>query len=175
MYLKNKCFLKAERRHGMNLYIKQKAFSWRDRYQIYDENGEPYYEVEGEMMAIGAKLHLNDMSGKELFYIHRKFSFMRAHYEVYQNERLCASIYEQFHFLTPKLLVESDYGNFEIDGQFMGMDFTIRCNDIEIGSVHKKWMTWSDCYELTIADASNVAFFCALVIAIDNCLHNGND
>lgn len=157
----------------MNLYIKQKMFSLTDKYKVYDENENIYFDVESEFLTMTPKLHLLDMNGRELFYIHKKFTFMMAEYEIFQGERLCAVIHQQFRFFAAKLDVESDYGSFEIEGDFMGMDYSIRCNGVLIGEVHKKWMSWSDCYELQIPNAEHAAFFCALVIAIDNCLHNG--
>ena len=44
----------------MKLYIRQKIFSWRDKYQIWNESGTPVYFVEGEFFSFGAKLHLLD-------------------------------------------------------------------------------------------------------------------
>lgn len=159
----------------MNLYIKQKIFSWTDKYKVYDEYGNLYFDVEAELLTMMPKFHLKDLTGRELFYIRKRFSFMVGEYEIYQGDRLCAAVHQQIRFFSPKLFVESEYGDFDIDGEFFGMDFTIRCNGNVIGAVHKKWMSWSDCYELEIPDSEHAAFFCALVIAIDNCLHNGNN
>lgn len=159
----------------MNLYIKQKMFSWADKYKVYDEAGNLYFDVESEMLTMTPKIHLLDLSGQELFYIHRRFTFMLAEYEIFKGERLCAMIHQQFRFFSAKLDVESEYGDFEIEGDFMGMDYRISCNGVLMGEVHKKWMSWSDCYELLIPDGQDAAFFCALVIAIDNCLHNENN
>lgn len=159
----------------MNLYIKQKMFSWTDRYKVYDENENLYFDVDSEFMTMTPKIHLMDLSGRELFYIHRKFTFFVAEYEIFKGEHLCATINQEFRFFKPKLNVSSDYGEFEIEGDFLGMDYTISCNGEQIGSVHKKWMSWSDCYELEIPNSENAAFFCAMVIAIDNCLHNENN
>ena len=155
----------------MNLYIKQKIFSLTDRYNVYDEKENLYFDVDSEFLAMTSKLHLMDLGGNELFFIHRKFTFLMAEYEIFKGDHLCASIHQEFRFFVPKLTVTSDYGDFEIEGDFMGMDYTITRNGELLGSVHKKWMSWSDCYELTIPDEENAAFFCALVIAIDNCLH----
>jgi uncharacterized protein YxjI len=45
----------------MKLYIKQKVFSWADRFTVKDENGADRYFVEGEMFSWGKKLHVYDM------------------------------------------------------------------------------------------------------------------
>ena len=50
----------------MNLYIKQRIFSWGDRFSIYDANGNERYVVKGEVFTFGKKLHLYDVAGNEL-------------------------------------------------------------------------------------------------------------
>lgn len=44
----------------MRLYIKQRAFSWTDKFSIKDEYGEDRYYVEGEFLSFGKKLHVYD-------------------------------------------------------------------------------------------------------------------
>ena len=56
----------------MNLYIKQKIFSLKDKYNVCNELGEPVYSVEGELFSWGAKIHLYDLNGGELYYIRQK-------------------------------------------------------------------------------------------------------
>ena len=50
----------------MKLYMKQKVFSWRDRFYIKDEYEEDRYYVEGELFSWGKKLHVYDMTGAEV-------------------------------------------------------------------------------------------------------------
>jgi len=156
----------------MKLYIKQRIFSLGDKYDVYDANENVIYDVQSELFTIGAKLHLYDTQGRELYYIKRKLTFMLAQFEIYQNDRLCATISQEFALFHSKLNVDSSMGNFSIDGDFMSMDYEITRNNQYFGSIHKKWLSWGDSYELDILDADNAEFLCALVIAIDNCLHN---
>lgn len=44
----------------MKLYIKQKVFSWGDKFTVKDVNGEDRYFVEGEIFSWGKKLHVYD-------------------------------------------------------------------------------------------------------------------
>lgn len=50
----------------MNFYIKQKLFSWGDKFSIYDENGEEVFFVEGKPISFGKKLWIYDKGGREL-------------------------------------------------------------------------------------------------------------
>ncbi|MFQ9510490.1 MAG: LURP-one-related/scramblase family protein [Lachnospiraceae bacterium] len=159
----------------MKLYIKQKIFSFTDKYDVYDEYGNVVFDVSSEFLSMVAKMHLSDTQGRELFYIKGRFKLFLSEYEIYKNNILCACIRQELSFFKPRLTVDSSYGNFDIQGDFMDMDFDIYHNGQLFGSLHKKWLSWGDSYELTIPSADNAAFFCALVIAIDNCLHNENN
>lgn len=158
----------------MKLYIKQRIFSIGDKYDIYDINENVVFDVQREIFTIGAKLHLCDPSGNELYYIKRKLTFLLAQYEIYKDQILCATISQEFTLFHSKLNVDSCFGNFEINGDFLSMDYTITKDGQYFGSIHKVLLSWGDSYELDIPDAENAGFLCSLVIAIDNCLHNEN-
>ena len=159
----------------MKLFIRQKIFSFKDRYSVVDENNRPVFQVEGQLFSFGAKIRVYDMQGGELFYIEQKLFRFLPEYMVYQGSNLCARIQKQFSFLKPRLHMESAYGDFDIDGSFWGMDFNISLNNKLMGSIQKSWFTFGDAYEMTIADGADAALFVTLVIAIDHCLHNNNN
>ena len=158
----------------MVLYIKQKIFSLTDSYNVYDENLQPVYKVESEFFSFLSKIHLFDMYGNELFYIKKNLTFMFAEYEIYNGELLCAVVKQEFSFFKPKLTVKSSYGDFDIQGDFFNMDFDIMCNGSLLGAINKEWLSFGDSYSLKVANEKDAAFFTALVIAIDNCIHNEN-
>jgi uncharacterized protein YxjI len=159
----------------MKLYIKQRVFSIGDKYTIFDENENMVYNVESELFTIGAKMHMYNAGGNELYYIKKKLTLFLAQYEIYHGDVLCAGISQEFAMFHSKLSVDSSLGKFEINGDFLSMDYEITRNGGYFGSIHKKLLTWGDSYELDILDPENSGFFCALVIAIDNCMHNENN
>ena len=156
----------------MKLYIKQRIFSIVNKYDIYDEQENVVYDVDSELFTIGAKLHLKDINGQELYYIKKKLTFLLAQYEIYKDNDLCATVNQELSLFHAKLNVDSSFGKFDISGDFMSMDYEISRNGQYFGSIHKKWLSWGDSYELDIPDEENAGFLCALVVAIDNCLHN---
>lgn len=156
----------------MKLYIKQKVFSLKDRYNIFDEAGNPIFLVESKFFSIGAKFHILDLNGNELFYIQQKVLTFLAEYDIFKGQTHYAKIKKQFSFFKPKINVESQYGSYMINGEIFNMLFQIVCNNQVIGSVKKKWLSWGDTYELEIFGQSDPAFFCCMVIAIDHSLHN---
>lgn len=158
----------------MILYIKQKIFSFTDSYNVFDENLQPIYKINSEFLAFLSKIHLCDLNGNELFFIKKKLKFILPEYEIYKGNTLYAEVKKEFSFFSPRLTVTSPFGEYQIEGNFIGMDFNITCDGMLFGTISKEWLSLGDSYKLQIADDKNAAFFTALVIAIDNCLHNEN-
>lgn len=156
----------------MKLYIKQKVFSIGDKYNVYDENENLVFKVQGEIFTITSKMHLLDWMNREVFFIKKRFTFFLANYDIYQNNMLAATVSQEWSFFRPKLRVDSRYGSYQIQGDFLSLDFRIIKNGAYLGSVSKKWLSWGDSYELDIPNTEDAAFVVALVIAIDNCIHN---
>ena len=150
----------------MKLYIKQKVFSWADKFTVKDENERDKYSVEGELFSFGKKLHLYNDAGTEIALIEQKvFSFL-PRYFVYVDGRQIAEIKKEFTFLHPQYSIEGL--GWEINGSFMAHDYEIVQDGRTIAEIHKAWMTWGDCYELSIDDATDEVIALAVVLAIDS-------
>ena len=67
----------------MKLYIKQKVFSWVDRFTVFDETGADKYYVEGEFFSWGKKLYVTDLTGHETAFIQQKVFSMMPRFFVY--------------------------------------------------------------------------------------------
>ena len=157
------------------LYIKQKVFSFGDKYNIFNEAGQPVFTVQGEVFTFGAKIHLYDATGAEIFFIQQKLFRFLPEYHIYSGNTLRAIIKKQFSFFTPKLNIQSEFGDYTFVGNLFGMDFSILLDDITVGELHKIWLSWGDSYELSINNDNDIPLFCALSIAIDHCIHNENN
>ena len=149
----------------MKLYIKQKVFSWGDKFTVKDEAGRDRYYVEGEIFTFGRKLHVYDMSGHEVAFIKQEvWSFMPRYY-VFCGDRQVAEIKKEFTFLFPKYSI--DGLGWEVNGSFMAHDYEVTENGRPVVVIHKEWMTWGDCYELDIAPYADEIVALATVLAID--------
>ena len=51
----------------MKFYIKQKVFSFKDKFRIMDENQVLQYEVKGKFMSLSNKLELLDKNGNLVY------------------------------------------------------------------------------------------------------------
>ena len=77
----------------MKLYIKQKVFSWRDKFTVKDEAGNDRYFVEGELFSWGKKLHVTDLGGNEVAFIQQKvFSFLPRYFVYVGGEEIAEKI-----------------------------------------------------------------------------------
>ena len=149
----------------MKLYIKEKVFSWGDKFTVKDAYGEDKYIVEGEVFTFGKKLHVYDRSGREVAFIKQEVWSFLPRYYVFCGDRQIAEIKKEFTFLCPRYTIEGL--GWEIDGSFMAHDYQITKRDRKIVTISKEWMTWGDSYELDIADPADELVALAVVIAID--------
>ena len=149
----------------MKLYIRQKVFSWGDKFTVMNDHGEDRYYVEGEIFSWGKKLHVYDLNGNEAAFIQQKvFSFL-PRYFVYVDGEQVAEIVKEFTFLFPRYSIEGL--GWDIEGRFMAHDYEITQGGRPIVTIHKEWMTWGDCYELDIADPNDEIVALAVVLTID--------
>lgn len=156
----------------MKLYIDEKTYSFHNKYDICDINGNVIYNVVNEFFLIRAKIHIYDIYGEKKFYVRKKFTFALGKYEVFDDQhRTCAMVSQEITFFDPKLKISSSYGDLEICGNFMNMNYIIYRNGVVFGSVQKVEMGQGDSIEITIPPTGDMGFVCALVLTIDNCLH----
>ena len=149
----------------MKLYIKQKVFSFNDKFTVKDEYGQDKYYVEGEFFTLGKKLHIYDMAGNEVAFIQQKvFSFL-PRYFVFVGDRQIAEIVKQFSFFSPKYEVLGL--DWQVAGDFTAHDYEVTDNGRPVVLIHKEWMTWGDCYVLDIAPGADEIVSLATVLAID--------
>ncbi len=154
--------------------IRQKIFSFGDDFTIRNGNGEEVLVVKGKVFSLGNKLRINNMQGEELYYIEQKLFKLLPQYTVYANGQEVASVKKEFAFFKNSFHIESIYGNFTMDGNFFAHDFEILKNGQLAATISKKWFSFSDTYGVEISDNENQPFILALVIVIDQVLHDSD-
>jgi len=155
----------------MNLYIKEKVFSWGDRFTVKDAYGADRYIVQGEVFSWGKKLHVYDMAGNEVAFIKQEVWSFLPRYYVFCGGRQVAEIKKAFSFLFPRYTIEGL--GWEIEGRFLAHEYEITCHGRPIVTISKEWMTWGDSYELSIADPADEIVALAVVLTID-CVTESN-
>ena len=157
----------------MNLYIKQKVFSWNDKFSIYDDAGNVRFYVEGEIFSFGKKLHLYDLAGIELAYIEQKLFTFLPKYTIFRGGEEVCTVVKKFTLFRNEYVI--DELGWTVDGDFLDHDYVISDGSREIVSVFKEWFAWGDTYALCIDDRADMVTALATVLVIDACIETENN
>lgn len=157
----------------MKLYVKQKVFSWRDKFSIADELGNDRYHAESEGISFGKRLHLTDMSGNELAYIYEKFMSLFPRYYISQYGQTIAEVVKEFSFFSPKYRI--DGLGWRAEGDVFDHNYVlVDENGFTVATVSKAWLSWGDAYEIDIAEPTDPVVVLAVVLVIDAVLESQN-
>lgn len=149
----------------MKLYLKQKVFSWRDRFRIYDANENEMFSAEGELLSFGKKLHLFNSRGEEMSFIHQKVMSFLPRYFISINGEDVAEVVKKFTFFTHEYVINGP--GWLVTGDFFAHEYSVECGGRLIASVSKQWLTWGDTYEINITDSADTVMVLSVVLVID--------
>lgn len=150
----------------MKLYVNEKLFSFHNRFYVKDESDKDVYEISSKIISLGDKTTINDIEGNKIAYIEQELLHLTPHYNVYINDILEFQIIKKFQ------LFKNDYAlsnGYRVEGKFMMLDFTVYDNNnIQIGSIKRKFFSIGDKYEIEINDTSKKEIVLAIIVAITN-------
>lgn len=147
----------------MKLYVRKKMASIKDVFNIYDENENEKYQVQGKVFSMGAKLTVSAIDGSKIAFIKERFNRFLPSFEFYVQDELVGTIREKVGWKKRYVVEASDI---EVEGDWWGMTFTIKAGGQVVGSVSKKWFSWGDFYEIEITNSNYELISIALVLAI---------
>lgn len=149
----------------VRLYIKQKVFSWRDRFQVKDENEAICYQVEGEIFSWGHKLHVYDGYGREVAYIQQKvFSWMPTYF-IFVGGIQVAKLTRKMTLFRPKYILDGP--DWQIEGNFWAHEYGITRAGSLVATLQKAWFTWGDSYALEVMQPGDVLPALCVTLALD--------
>ena len=149
----------------MKLYMKQKVFSWRERFFIKDEEGNDCYSVEGEVFSMGRKLHVKDANGEQVAMMHQKVIALMPRFFVEVDGREVCEIVKEMKLFKQNYRIEGL--PWHMDGNFAGHEYTLNSSDRPVMTLSKKWFSWGDSYELDIGDPKNAVLCLCIALAIE--------
>lgn len=152
----------------MKVYMKQKVFSWGDKFSIYDASGKEVYYVQGEIFSFGKKLHIYGLDGRELAFIGQQLLTFLPKYTIYRGGCEVAEVIKEFTLFKQKYSVEG-FG-WQVEGDFWQHEYEITDGYRSVVSVSKEWMTWGDSYEIEVKDGVDEINALATVLVIDSCI-----
>ncbi|MBU5439452.1 LURP-one-related family protein [Tissierella sp. MSJ-40] len=159
----------------MRYLIREKIFTFADKFVINDENGRSHYEVVGKILSIGNKLNIYDMNGRNVVYIEQKVLRFLPEYLIYREGKIIGKINKELTLFRPRFRIESSYGNFTIDGDVFHHNFNILKNGRPVSWISKKWVSFSDTYSVDISDGEDHAFILAIVIVLDQIFYDNKN
>ncbi|MBO4636052.1 MAG: LURP-one-related family protein [Clostridiales bacterium] len=150
----------------MRLYIKQKVFSLRAKFNITDQQGYERYHVEGELLSLTRKLHIYDAGGEEVALVHKKLISLLPQFVIEKNGRETARIKKRFTLFKPAYEVEGK--GWTVQGDLWSHDYEITdSRGTVIADIHKVWMSWGDSFELDLDSREDEVDLLAVILAID--------
>lgn len=152
----------------MKLYMKQKVFSWKDKFTVVDEQEMPRFYVEGEFLSWGKKLHVYDTQHNEAAFIREKvMSWLPRYIVEVQGQEVC-QIVKKFTFLKPRYELEGL--PWHVEGDWWAHEYTLFEGAREVMRLSKHWFTWGDSYMLDIDRPEDALLCLCVVLAIDAAL-----
>lgn len=155
----------------MKLYMKQKNFSWSSRFIVKDSNGEDKYNVQGELLSWGKKLHIFDKTDREVAFIKQKGFSVLPRFEVYIEDRFQFEVIKKFTLIRPEYsMVGLDW---IIKGELFSHEYKIVGGYGPVATVSKSYFSWGDSYSIDIVNTDTEVKVLAAVLAIDCALAIG--
>lgn len=149
----------------MKLLFKQRFFSWFDSYDIYDEAGNPVYEVKGQL-AWGHCLKIFNTSGQELGTVKQKVLSMMPTFEIYMQNQYVGRIRREFVPFKPSYNI--DFNGWHVDGNFFEWDYSITGADgTSVATISKQLFHLTDTYVIDVNKPEDGLAALMLVLAID--------
>lgn len=149
----------------MRLLFKQRFFSWFDSYDIYDENENVVFTVEGKM-SWGHCLHILNARGEHIATVKQKVLTFLPRFELYEGEEYVGCITKEFSFFKPSFSV--DCNGWLVDGDFWEWDYNILDSDSSVvATVSKELFRMTDTYVIDVLNEEEALHALMVVLAID--------
>ena len=148
----------------MKLLFKQRFFSWLDSYDIYDEYGEVYFTVKGQL-SWGHTFKIYDKNNQEIGMLKQKLFTFLPKYEIYVNNRLLGEIHKEFTFFTPKFYIT--FNGYTVSGDFFNWDYDVYREGKKVSSINKEIFKLTDTYVITTTEEEALISL-MIVLAIDS-------
>lgn len=152
----------------MKLYMKQKVFSLKQDFNIYDHNQTPLFRISGKLFSLGRQLRIYDtLTDEELAYVKETPFRLLTQLKIYRDNDYVATIQQKLTFFKTKMAIQ-DLG-WTIEGDFLDWHYVIKDADHQtIAEVEAKLLSWSDTFEITIDDTEvDPIVVLAIILAID--------
>jgi len=158
----------------VKLFMKQKVFSFGDKFDIRDETGNSKYRVQGEVFSFGKKLHVYDAYNQEVAYVEQKLLSWMPKYELYIHGALRATIKKKITFFSHDFQIEGT--DLRVDGDLFAHDFRlVNGQGQAVMALSKAFLSWGDSYQMEFYDSGLELLCIGINLCIDAAIHDGQN
>ena len=149
----------------MKLLFKQKFFSWFDSYNIFDEAGNVFFHVQGQL-SWGHLFYIYNQNNVHIGTLKEQIFRFLPHFTMFENGNEVGEIIKEFSWFRPKFsLTCSDW---TVTGDIWEWDYSIvNSNNQVIAYISKQLLNFTDTYVLNIKNSNDALRVLMIVLAID--------
>ena len=148
----------------MKLLFKQRFFSWFDSYDVYDENDNVLYTVEGRL-AWGRCFKIYDAARKEVGMVKGRIFCLLPKFDIYRGDTCVGCISKKFTFFCPAFQIDNN--GWDAEGDFFEWDYTITSGSRTVARVEKKLLHFTDTYVIDVTKPEDALGALMVAVAID--------
>ncbi len=148
----------------MKLYIKQKVFTYKDKFEVRNAAFVTEYFVKGKIVALSKRFNIEDNKGKKVAVIKKKIFTFFPKYKITIDKETYV-LKRKFTFFKQKYKLSPL--SWELKGDFLNHNYDVLDGNQKIMSMRKHWFKWGDSYELDIPNKKNALLSLCIAIAID--------
>ena len=145
--------------------LKQKAFSWFDCYDIYDESGKAIYQVKG-CLSWGHKLYICNPKGEQIGLVKEVMLTFLPKFEIYQYGRYLGCVKRELTFLMSRYSI--DYNGWQVTGDVPGWKYEVKdAHGYGVAKISKVLFRWTDTYCIEVYNSMHALDVLMLVLSLD--------
>lgn len=145
-------------------YIKEKMWSLGCSFQVKDETGLPYYQVEGSVWKWLKTFTITNQLGQEVAKLQQKWSWLPSFRLLFADGRQLL-IRQKLSWMTSRYQI--DGLDLLVEGNIWDMDFSLYQANQLVAKIEQKWFQLTSTYQVTVYDEAYSDEVIAMTIAID--------
>lgn len=153
----------------MRVFIKNKLLSLGGDSDVLNENKEPIFKVKGKIFSFTKKKKLYNMQGELLYTIRNKFWNIfsnKVYIKNFQGDRVATIKKNKWSWNKNYKILDTE-DDLKIEGKFFSLESQIIKNEQLVATINRQFTIVTDAFSLE-ADEKDIAFYTAIVIALDN-------
>jgi len=154
----------------MKLYIKQKVFSFADKFVVKNEDGTDAYFAAGKFFTLGKKLNIYEGtdSADPVARIEQRLLSFTTRFGINVRGNHVMDMVRKVTVFSNDYRLEGL--PWQLDGDFLAHEYRLMDGRNTIMEISRKWFTWGDSYELNIDDNQDPLLCLSIALVVDCCL-----